>query len=107
MGVVLRTVYDKLKAEGAANLHFLANRDMLGTDGEGTVDGCHPSDLGMMRMADAFAKKLASIVQESRPQTTNYRLPATAPARTEHRRVAGDYRRGGAWERVNAERGNE
>jgi len=71
MGVVLRTVYGRLKAEGITNLHFLSSQNMLGTDGEGTVDGCHPNDLGMMRLADGFAKELAPIVQESQPQATN------------------------------------
>lgn len=70
MGVVLRAVNEKLKAESVANLHFLSSQDMLGTDGEGTVDGCHPTDLGMMRLADAFTKKLAPIVHESQPQAT-------------------------------------
>jgi lysophospholipase L1-like esterase len=64
-GVVLRAAYEKLKAAGVKNLHFLPSRDMLGTDGEGTVDGCHPNDLGMARLADAFAKALIPIVQES------------------------------------------
>ena len=71
MGLVLRDTYDKLKADGVAGLYFLSNQDMLGTDGEGTVDGCHPNDLGMMRLADAFTKKLAPIVQKSQPQATN------------------------------------
>ncbi len=70
-GVVLCAAYDKLKAEGVANLYFLSGRDMLGTDGEGTVDGCHPNDLGMMRLADAFTKELASIVRQSQSQATN------------------------------------
>jgi lysophospholipase L1-like esterase len=69
-GVALRIAYKKLKAEGVANLYFLSSQDMLGTDGEGTVDGCHPNDLGMMRLADAFTKALSSIIQESQPQTT-------------------------------------
>jgi lysophospholipase L1-like esterase len=30
------------------------NKNMLGTDREGTVDGCHPNDIGMMRCADAL-----------------------------------------------------
>ena len=29
---------------------------MYSGDGEGTVDGCHPNDLGMMTMAKAFGK---------------------------------------------------
>ena len=63
MGVVLRRVYDKLKAEGVTNLHFLSSQGMLGTDGEPTVDGCHPTDLGMMRLAEGFAKELTPIVR--------------------------------------------
>jgi len=62
-GVILRRVYEDLKAEGATNLHFLSNRDMLGTDGEGTVDGCHPNDLGMMRQAVVFSTSLAEILK--------------------------------------------
>lgn len=68
-GVLLRSIYDKLKADGVTNLHFLSNSGMLGVDGEATVDGCHPTDLGMSRMADVFAKSLASLVQESQPTT--------------------------------------
>lgn len=64
MGAVLRNVYDKLKAEGIANLHLLPAKDMLGTDGEPTVDGCHPTDLGMLRLAEGFAKKLAPMVKK-------------------------------------------
>ena len=69
-GRILRTAFEKLKAEGVKNLHFLSSQGMLGTDSEGTVDGCHPNDLGMMRLADAFAKALMPLVQESPPQTT-------------------------------------
>jgi lysophospholipase L1-like esterase len=69
-GVVLRAAFEKLKAEGTKNLHLLSSRGMLRTDGEGTVDGCHPSDLGMMRLADAFTKILIPIVHESELQTT-------------------------------------
>ena len=38
---------------------------MLGDDSEGTVDGCHPNDLGMMRLADAFVKALRPILRGS------------------------------------------
>jgi len=57
-GRLLRAAYQKLTAAGVKNLHFLSSQDMLGDDGEGTVDGCHPTDLGMMRMAEAFVKAL-------------------------------------------------
>jgi lysophospholipase L1-like esterase len=61
-GAILRTIYDRLKSQGIMNLHFLSNEDMLGGDGEGTVDGVHPNDLGMMRQANAFSKSLAAIL---------------------------------------------
>jgi len=64
-GRTLRTVFDKLKADKVKNLHFLSAENMLGTDGEGTVDGCHPNDLGMMRLADGFTKGLEPIVKEA------------------------------------------
>lgn len=63
MGAVLRNVYGKLKAEGVTNLHFLSSLNMLGTDGEPTVDGCHLTDLGMMRLAEGFVKKLRPLIQ--------------------------------------------
>jgi hypothetical protein len=61
-GGVLRTVLDKLTAEGVKDLHFLSSENMLGTDGEGTVDACHPNDLGMMRQAEAFTKALQPLL---------------------------------------------
>jgi lysophospholipase L1-like esterase len=60
-GRILRTIYDKLTAAGVKNLHFTANKGMLGEDTEGTVDGGHPNDLGMMRQAEVFIKSLRSI----------------------------------------------
>ena len=50
----VRGVYDKLIAEGWKRLHWLPKDEMYADDYEGTVDGCHPNDLGMMSMAKAF-----------------------------------------------------
>ena len=61
-GRVLRTVLDKLAADGVKNLHFLSSENMLGTDFEGTVDGTHPNDLGMVRQAEAFTKALQPLL---------------------------------------------
>ena len=55
-------IHQKLTAQGMKNLHFLSNQGMLGDDTEGTVDGCHPNDLGMMRQAGVFAKALAPLL---------------------------------------------
>jgi len=62
-GTICRRIYEDLKAEGITGLHFLSNRDMLGTDGDGTVDGCHPNDAGMLRQATVFSKSLATILE--------------------------------------------
>lgn len=62
-GTICRRICEDLKTEGVAGLHFLSNRDMLGTDGDGTVDGCHPNDVGMLRQATVFSKSLATILE--------------------------------------------
>ncbi len=50
----IKSLYDKLIAEGWKNLVYLPKTDMYTGDHEGTVDGCHPNDWGMMSMAKAF-----------------------------------------------------
>ena len=51
---IMKALYEKLLAEGWANLVYLPKDGMYSGDTEGTVDGCHPNDLGMMSMAEAF-----------------------------------------------------
>ena len=50
----IKALYDKLIAEGWKSLVYLPKKDMYTGDHEGTVDGCHPNDWGMMSMAKAF-----------------------------------------------------
>jgi lysophospholipase L1-like esterase len=52
----IKQLYDKLVAEGWKNLVYLPKDDMYLCDLEGTVDGCHPNDLGMMSLARAFGE---------------------------------------------------
>ena len=52
--VYIRQLYEKLVAEGWKNLVYLPKDRMFTGDFDGTVDGCHPNDLGMRSMADAF-----------------------------------------------------
>ncbi len=61
-GSILRAIYHKLTVEGVKNLYFLSNQGMLGDDMDGTVDGCHPNDLGMMRQAEVFVKALSPLL---------------------------------------------
>jgi len=58
-----RAEYDKLIADGTKNLHYLSGGDsLIGVDGEGTTDGSHPNDLGMMRYADALEPALRALL---------------------------------------------
>jgi lysophospholipase L1-like esterase len=58
----LRETFKKLIASGMKDLYYLEGDDLLGTDGEATVDGSHPTDLGMKRYADAYEDVLRSIL---------------------------------------------
>jgi hypothetical protein len=61
-GIILRGIFEKLVAAGDRNLHYLSSKEMLGDDCEGTVDGCHPNDLGMLRQAAAYTKAVAKLL---------------------------------------------
>lgn len=58
----LRAIYDKLKAEGDANLHYVPATNLLGLDGEGTVDGTHPTDVGFLRMAEEIGPAVGRLL---------------------------------------------
>lgn len=55
----------ELQGEGVRHLHLLPGTDLLGRDGEGTTDGVHPNDLGMMRHAFAFITALKPLLPPS------------------------------------------
>jgi lysophospholipase L1-like esterase len=57
-----KKAFDALVAAGDKNLHYLRGEHLIGDDGEGTVDGSHPTDLGFMRQADAFAEALKPLL---------------------------------------------
>ena len=64
---IIRGIYDKLKAEDPTlwkNLHYLEAKEMLGHDSEGTVDGCHPNDLGMMRQGKVYGNAIKEILKK-------------------------------------------
>ena len=44
-------------------LHYIEGENLLGEDGDGTVDSSHPNDLGFMRQADVFAKTLKPLLR--------------------------------------------
>jgi hypothetical protein len=57
-----RAAYEALSSAGIRNLSYLAGEGLLGSDGEGTVDSSHPTDLGFMRQADAFETALRPLL---------------------------------------------
>lgn len=59
----LRAVSEKLMGDGIENLHYVEGGDLIGGDGEATVDGTHFSDLGFIRFSEKIfplLKKLTS-----------------------------------------------
>ncbi len=59
----LRKAFARLKADKVTNIYLLPIAD-IGMDLDCMVDGTHPNDLGMMRYADAYEKKLREILQQ-------------------------------------------
>lgn len=67
----LRAAYQRLRKAGVKALHFIEGENLLGTDGDGTVDSSHPNDLGFARQADAFAKVLRPLlIQAAKTRST-------------------------------------
>ncbi len=63
----LRESYDRLVAEGVTGLRYMEGDAQIGDDGEGTVDGSHPTDLGFVRMADAFEPAIRKAMESKAP----------------------------------------
>ena len=53
--VILEKIYKDCAKEWDGKLYYVKSDKLLGSDGEGTVDGVHPTDLGFVRMADVIA----------------------------------------------------
>ncbi|NQV23058.1 MAG: SGNH/GDSL hydrolase family protein [Rhodopirellula sp.] len=65
--VALKAVFDRLKKAGDPNLYYIPGEDLIGDDGEGTVDSSHPTDLGFLRQSEAFSRVLRPILENQRP----------------------------------------
>ena len=50
----LQAVFRSLKKRGEKNIYLLSSEDIIGHDGEATVDGVHFTDLGFMRYAEVL-----------------------------------------------------
>ena len=58
----MRAVYAKMERDKIPHLYYLKADNLLGDDGEATIDGSHPTDLGFTRQAAEFEKVLRKIL---------------------------------------------
>ena len=63
---VFSEVYTNLRKRGFKHLHYVKGERLFGVDGEASVDGIHPSDLGSMRMADFLEKAVRQALDTDR-----------------------------------------
>lgn len=61
----LRAAFNRLQAAGIKKIYYLPAENILGDDGDATVDASHPTDLGHFRQANAFE----TILREALGQT--------------------------------------
>ena len=59
----MREVYAKLHYDKVPRLYYLKADNLLGDDGEATIDGSHPTDLGFLRQATEFKRVLRTILR--------------------------------------------
>lgn len=62
----LRAAYENLLQSGVTNLYYQITEGQLGFDGEGTVDGTHPTDLGFWRQAEAYQPLIENVLQKNK-----------------------------------------
>ncbi len=63
---IIFALYKRLKAEGWKNLVYLKKDKMYRPDTEGTVDGVHANDRGMLDLAEAFGTAVRESLKGSR-----------------------------------------
>ena len=66
---IQKEAFHQLKDEGVENLFYLTKEE-IGLTMDDMVDGTHPTDLGMYHYAKAYEKKLRSILNEPKGNTS-------------------------------------
>ncbi len=64
---IIKATHDNAKAQGDRNVYFIDGSSMMKFTGgnEGTVDNCHPTDLGFRAMASAIGVAVGIILQKN------------------------------------------
>jgi lysophospholipase L1-like esterase len=60
---ILNIAFEELTKENISSIYLLSLKE-IGIEEEAMVDGTHPNDLGMMRYAEAYEKKIRDIFKE-------------------------------------------
>ncbi|MEA5128058.1 MAG: SGNH/GDSL hydrolase family protein [Proteiniphilum sp.] len=60
----IHEIFQTLKAHGEKNIYFLSSKDMLGDDGEATVDGIHFTDVGFMRYSELLYPVIQKLLNQ-------------------------------------------
>ncbi|MEZ4825820.1 MAG: SGNH/GDSL hydrolase family protein [Bacteroidia bacterium] len=88
----LRMAFSQMKSEGVKNI-FLLTKEELGLSMDGTVDGTHPTDLGMLEHARGYEAVLRQILHEpagkysTTKPVTQYREPDNYDWQSRHREI--------------------
>jgi hypothetical protein len=62
--LLIERVFNSLKSSGIKNIYLLTDKE-IGFDINSTTEGLHPNDIGMMKYAIAYAKKIREIFNEN------------------------------------------
>ena len=65
--LLIERVFNSLKSSGIKNIYLLTDKE-IGFDINSTTEGLHPNDIGMMKYAIAYAKKIRKIFNENTGQ---------------------------------------
>ena len=61
--LVIERIFNELKSSGVKNIYLLTDKE-IGFDINSTTEGLHPNDIGMMKYAIAYEKKIRQILNE-------------------------------------------
>lgn len=61
---LLQELYEQIKGQDQSAIAYVKGETLLGSDGESTVDGVHPTDLGFVRIADAIEPALRNVLPQ-------------------------------------------